>query len=52
MSKATLRHITFAGSRFDDVDMADVVMSGCNVDTMIIDGVEVKDLIAAYRKGK
>ena len=52
MSKARLRHITFAGSQFSDVDLSNVVLTGCKVDSMVVDGIQMKDLIAAYRKGK
>ena len=52
MSKAKLRHITFAGAQFHDVDMSEVEMTACQDEKMIIDGVPVKDLIAAYRKDR
>ena len=52
LSKAKLRHVTLADSQFSDVDMSNVVMVGCNVQGMTIDGAPVADLLAAYRTRK
>jgi uncharacterized protein YjbI with pentapeptide repeats len=49
------RGVTFAqmqlcDSTFDRVDLSGVKITNCNLDGMIIDGVKVTDLIAAYRQ--
>ena len=52
LSNAKLRNVTLAASQFNDVAMSNVVMAGRHVEGMAIDGMQVKDLIAARRKGE
>jgi uncharacterized protein YjbI with pentapeptide repeats len=47
-----LRDVNLRYARITDVDMGGVELRDCNLDGMVIDGISVRDLFAAYNGSK